>query len=227
MSRSARAWILALAWAGLIFTATSISMPAVPTSGLPLDKAAHFGLYAGLGWLLHRALREAGPRSPGGTAAVWGAAVLFSVVDEYHQQWIFGREAAVGDWIADVAGLLAGTIALWWTARRGGPGRPAAPGGGGTDGSTDRPACREDTGNGTGQQAYATAGDPSSDPPARRPPGGSSPTARGPATPGTARREATHDGGGHAPNPARDDATGPRPERDDGARRGAETHRRE
>ena len=83
------------------------------------DKLVHAGLYAGWvvvwWWLLSR-----GGRAVSGAAINWlvlgGAA--YGVFDETTQA-IVGRSPAIGDFAADVAGLIAATVVLQlWQGRR-------------------------------------------------------------------------------------------------------------
>ncbi len=80
--------------------------------GTPLvsDKALHFFAYAGLGFLLAAMLSLLGIRN---SRAYWTAvlvAVAYGAVDELGQIPIPGRTAEGLDWLADVAGAVAGVI---------------------------------------------------------------------------------------------------------------------
>lgn len=59
---------------------------------------------------------------PGVAVAV---AVIFAALDEYHQGWIPGRDPDVGDWLADILGIIVG----FWIGshRRRERGAPPAP----------------------------------------------------------------------------------------------------
>lgn len=84
---------------------TSVPGAGVPVVRLPfIDKLVHFGLYAVLGALLARALREAGRLHGRALALALAGAALFAAFDEWHQQFIPGRSADVRDWYADVVG---------------------------------------------------------------------------------------------------------------------------
>jgi VanZ family protein len=94
-------------WAALILVLTSIPAPPGAPGGLPhLDKVVHFVLYAGLGWLVTRALRT---RTTRALAVVVLSMALFAAVDEWHQRF-FARDPAIPDWIADVLGASAGVL---------------------------------------------------------------------------------------------------------------------
>lgn len=123
-------WRLPLAWAALILVATSLPLPARPWPGreLPLDKAAHFLLYLGLGWGSARALFREGKRGALPVAAVLAAGALFAALDETHQGWIVSRTPSVGDWTADVVGMATGLALVALRARLGAGGRPGGPG---------------------------------------------------------------------------------------------------
>jgi len=92
---------LALAWAALIFAASSQPGSSV---GLPppWDKLAHLIAYAVLAGLLHAA----------GLARRWAfaLAVLYGASDEWHQSFVPGRDASLGDLLADAVGALAALV---------------------------------------------------------------------------------------------------------------------
>lgn len=94
-----RRWIWVALVAGTIFLASSREVVATPGLPGPEDKYAHFLVYGLLGTLLCR-LRH------GWGAACWAvaAASLFGLSDEWHQTFVAGRDASVGDWIADTLG---------------------------------------------------------------------------------------------------------------------------
>lgn len=64
------------------------------------DKVVHEAMYAGLGFTAAGAL--------GVTHAVGAGLAAFGGVDEWHQQFIPRRDASVGDWLADVVGVMLG-----------------------------------------------------------------------------------------------------------------------
>jgi VanZ family protein len=110
-------------WAVLIEVLTS--WPSPPTFGAPAgaDKGVHVVLYAVLAFLVARAVRPGRPSTPVMLSVVlalaaWGAA------DEWHQRFSTDRSPSLADWLADVAGVVAGV-----GARRL---RPVSPAAGGT-----------------------------------------------------------------------------------------------
>ncbi|MBD3299598.1 MAG: hypothetical protein GF341_13155, partial [candidate division Zixibacteria bacterium] len=102
--------------AAVIYAILVVSVSSWPGVSLPnvgegdLDKILHLIQYAVLGFL---AARGWGPQRRSRTSAwlAWlPAAVLlvFAAADEYHQKWIPGRYAEVGDWVSDVFGIAIG-----------------------------------------------------------------------------------------------------------------------
>jgi len=92
---------LALAWAAIIFYLSSQpgSQVGIPP---PWDKLAHFGAYA----LLSLLLVKGGFSAP--TAVI--LASLYGAGDEWHQSFVPGRDASIGDVLADAAGALFAAI---------------------------------------------------------------------------------------------------------------------
>ncbi len=111
------------AWMALIFGASSLSQ--LPTVAPPLWQemladGAHFTEYAILASLLWRALRPAMSK-----ALLWAyglslvVAAVYSASDEFHQSFVPGRDASVGDFGFDVAGAgLALALIFLWRRRR-------------------------------------------------------------------------------------------------------------
>jgi VanZ family protein len=101
---TSRAWVAVVLWIAVQVTLTSLPGKAIPV-GLPhpLDWMGHMTLYGGIGVLVARvaALRKWPTRWlvwTGILLSVWGA------LDELHQLFIPGRDAAVDDWVADTLG---------------------------------------------------------------------------------------------------------------------------
>lgn len=105
-----KGWAAVALWLALQVTLTSLPGNDIPI-GLPhpLDWLCHFGLYAGLGLLLARVgVLQGWPRR----WLVWTAVALslWAALDELHQLLIPGRDAEVGDWIADTLGASLGIL---------------------------------------------------------------------------------------------------------------------
>ncbi len=112
-------WLFVVLWMLVIFYFSSL--PEL-SSDLPsawdfiLRKIAHAAEYAILTFLLLRAFFA--HQIPIKKALVLAAllAVLYAISDEYHQSFVFGREAAVRDVLIDSIGILG--VALYkWGAR--------------------------------------------------------------------------------------------------------------
>lgn len=116
MSRSVRAWWPVAAWVLVILTATTLALPdfGVGRGRFPLDKGAHFALYLGLGWSLGRALWVSERWSVPSVLLALAAGLAFAAVDEWHQSFLRWREADVGDWLADAAGMSIGLALYLW-----------------------------------------------------------------------------------------------------------------
>lgn len=113
--RRALPLLLPLGWMAVLWqlSATPADPAAAPWLALPpwAQNAAHVPLYAVLAVAWYRGLR--GFASPRAAAAVAvPAAVAFGIVDEWHQAWVPGREAAAVDVLLDAAGALLGVAAV-------------------------------------------------------------------------------------------------------------------
>ena len=101
-SRVLSAWLPVVAWAGLIFTLSSIPDLGTGLGGwdFVLRKLAHAAEFAVLGLLLVRALDRP-------WAAFWlGSA--YAVTDEIHQAFVPGRLGSPVDVAIDAAGVAVG-----------------------------------------------------------------------------------------------------------------------
>ena len=113
MKRAARAWAPVLAFAGLLFCASSLST--VPTPHVAgFDKVEHFAAYGVLALLACRACALSGldPR--------WGLVIasFYGVTDEVHQAFVPGRSSDVFDWAADTLGAAAALFLFSMRRRR-------------------------------------------------------------------------------------------------------------
>ncbi|HEY7725757.1 MAG TPA: VanZ family protein [Anaeromyxobacteraceae bacterium] len=110
----------ALAWAAGVFWLSSQSspLPFLPEGLFTFDKVLHALEYAAGGALLAWALLPRGPRAAFLLAALLAAA--YGASDEVHQGLVPGRDGSLADWVADLAGAVAGAWALV-RARRGKP----------------------------------------------------------------------------------------------------------
>ena len=112
MKRAAAAWGPAVLWAAALYVLSGISEP--PPAFEPLlvipDTVAHFVLYLVLGGLVARARVQRESRIP--HAALLAAAAGYAAFDEWRQSLVPGRTPEPSDWLADVAGLLVGYLAV-------------------------------------------------------------------------------------------------------------------
>lgn len=116
---------LALAWAGVIYYASSQPnpFPFVPRELFTHDKLLHAGAYAALGGLLLAALEGVRLRGALAVAAAVALASAWGASDEWHQSFVPGRDMDPFDWAADTAGgALGAAAAAAFLRRRGGAG---------------------------------------------------------------------------------------------------------
>ncbi len=112
--------VLALAWAALILTLTSIPGSHAPSLPFPhFDKTAHAGAYAMLGFLI---VWSAVPAWLAGRRVRWCLTVgligaIYGAIDEIHQVWVPDRYCSISDWLCDTFGALGGAAA-WLIATR-------------------------------------------------------------------------------------------------------------
>lgn len=109
---------------GVIFWLSSMSH--VPGTEYVWDKLLHACGYAGLGLLAMRAFHGGIERPKWApTLSAAAAVVLWGISDEIHQSFVPGRDASVGDVLADAVGfLIAVALVSLWTWRAGGTARP-------------------------------------------------------------------------------------------------------
>ena len=104
-------------WA-LLYALLIIGLSSIPGSSYPnvrllsYDKVIHFTEYAIFGVLISRVLVVKFTSFWALLVAVVLIAALFGAADELYQRLIPGRDASVGDWVADVAGSLVGSLVI-------------------------------------------------------------------------------------------------------------------
>jgi VanZ family protein len=105
-----RQWAAVVLWAAIQLTLTSLPGKDVPVAlPHPVDWAGHLLMYGGLGFLVARVAQVRGWSL---RSVIWiGVAIsVGAALDELHQLVVPGRDAEVGDWLADVAGAAAGLV---------------------------------------------------------------------------------------------------------------------
>lgn len=80
------------------------------------DELAHATVYAVLGVTLAWARLRSHPTV--GHLPFMGLGWLYGLSDEWHQSFVVGRDAAVGDWVSDVVGVAIGYGVFWFAYRR-------------------------------------------------------------------------------------------------------------
>ncbi len=109
-----RAWWAVGAWVAIQLVVTSLPGSDVPVEvGHPFDWVIHLGIYGMLGLLLARAARVAGWPSRR-LAWIAVAVAVTAALDELHQLFIPGRDAAADDWAFDTLGAVAGLLIGSW-----------------------------------------------------------------------------------------------------------------
>lgn len=83
------------------------------------DKGAHVLAFAILGGTL--AWGNAHSRSELASFVTVGLGALYGVLDEWHQSFVPGRVVSVGDWAADLIGVVLGYFAIRMILSRYGP----------------------------------------------------------------------------------------------------------
>jgi VanZ family protein len=119
-------WILVAAYCGVIFYLSSLSHPLPQLTLHVWDKALHLAEYSGLGALLALALGVWDePRKAWrvGLAVVLGC--LYGISDETHQLFVVGRDAEIGDALADAIGTAVGAVTIWLVAAGAASGKPS------------------------------------------------------------------------------------------------------
>ena len=106
--RHAFLWIPPIVYAALILSLSSQSNPLPALTSLMWDKALHTAEYAGMAFLVCRALRGEGVRRWRSVALAILIASAYAATDEWHQLFVAGRAADVLDWTADTIGGVIG-----------------------------------------------------------------------------------------------------------------------
>jgi len=98
-------WCITFGYMGVIFYLSSIR--GLPFSIMHIDKIFHAGVYALLSILSYISFRKSGVRKHIFLIS-FAFAVLYGITDELHQFHVPGREASLGDVIADAVGGFSG-----------------------------------------------------------------------------------------------------------------------
>jgi VanZ family protein len=104
-------WAIVVVYAAVIFGLSAQEDLALPMPTLLSDKVYHAIEYAGFAAILAVALRAGGSRFILVRAAL--LAILYGLADEYHQQFVPGRQADVADVAADAVGAVVACLLLF------------------------------------------------------------------------------------------------------------------
>lgn len=109
----------AIGYAGVLFWASGMNRLPLPNIGFELqDKLFHAAAYALFAFLIHRALARPSPvtsRLYTGSAAL---GIGYALTDELHQLFVPGRQAELSDLLADIIGIVAVLLVLYYRQRR-------------------------------------------------------------------------------------------------------------
>ncbi len=100
-------WGPAALWAAVLFLLSELQGTGV---GLPAgtDKLVHGGLYLILGFALAWGKERTGSGVPVILLLLVG--VGYGALDEWHQSFVPGRDVSVGDWGANIVGMIIGLL---------------------------------------------------------------------------------------------------------------------
>jgi VanZ family protein len=110
-------WLSVVAYGATIFYLSALPHPLPQLTAHVWDKALHAVEYGGLGVLLALALGVWNAPQQGwrvGLAIALGA--VYGASDELHQLFVPGRDAEIGDAVADAVGTALGAGAVWAVA---------------------------------------------------------------------------------------------------------------
>ena len=107
-------WLAVLIWASLIYLFSSL--PSLSTGlgawDLIIRKIAHMGEFTILATLLWSAIGNLGYRLLLALPVACVLALLYAVSDEYHQQFVPGRNGSARDVVIDAAGITMAVFAI-------------------------------------------------------------------------------------------------------------------
>lgn len=116
IGKAAAYWLVTAGYMAIIFFLSSRSDVPFPVSPKYFDKVIHLTAYIPLAYLLYRSLVLSGRRRYV-FAGAFIFASLYGMSDEFHQAFVPGRDASVGDFLADTTGAFVGSLGAWFTER--------------------------------------------------------------------------------------------------------------
>ncbi len=102
-------WFLTAGYMATIFILSSYSGLDLPRLPVNFDKVVHTVIYIPLAFLFYLSLRKSGIRKHV-FAVAFLSACIYGISDEFHQSFVPGRHAAVGDVFADFFGAFIGCV---------------------------------------------------------------------------------------------------------------------
>jgi VanZ family protein len=101
-------WLITLAYMGLIYFLSSLSGDRLPGLSHGSDKIIHTCAYAVMSFLCFNSLSRSGIKRHCFLIALLLTSI-YAVSDEFHQYYVPGRYASIGDLIADFIGAFIGS----------------------------------------------------------------------------------------------------------------------
>ena len=108
-------WGPAVLWAAVLFLLSEWESPGVRLDS-GADKLVHGGLYLVFGLTLAWGKWRSPARARSAVLILVG--VAYGLLDEWHQTLVPGRDASLGDAVADALGVLLGFTVFMWIAAR-------------------------------------------------------------------------------------------------------------
>jgi len=112
-----RRWLLPVVWAIFIYLGSSVPGKEIPGVVSQTSIILHIVEYAVLSMLsIHALVAENDQSQSRREHCLWVfvLTVVYAVADELHQAFVPGREAHVGDLVADAVGAGVGMAIYWW-----------------------------------------------------------------------------------------------------------------
>jgi VanZ family protein len=103
-------WLLTIGYMGIIFYLSSLHNIPLPKLPRDFDKVLHLCAYIPLAYLFYLSLKKSGINKYVFVLAVIFASI-YGITDELHQVVVPGRDASVGDLLADAIGAFLGSLA--------------------------------------------------------------------------------------------------------------------
>jgi len=101
-------WLITLIYMGLIYFLSSLSGDRLPGLAHGSDKIIHTCVYAVMSFLFFNSLSRSGVQRHCFLIAILLTSI-YALSDEFHQYHVPGRDASIGDLIADFIGAVIGS----------------------------------------------------------------------------------------------------------------------